>query len=123
MRSPRGAELAMQAAGVVRPFHERALLILWPAFAMAGVLEALVFVVVDPLSLHWFGADPLGWSASAVYSVTFLIFWGRDRDLGRDHAVARSAGAGPERLTAARVMRATCGASRGRRRRAGTITP
>ena len=76
MLPPRAAELAMRAAGVPRPFAERALLILWPAFVMAGVLEALVFVVVDPLSLHWFGADALGWSASAVYSVTFLIFWG-----------------------------------------------
>ena len=76
MLPPRAAELAMRAAGVPRAFSERALLILWPAFVMAGVLEALVFVVVDPLSLHWFGADALGWSASAVYSVTFLIFWG-----------------------------------------------
>ena len=59
-----------------RPFRERALLILWPAFVMAGVLEALVFVVVDPTTLHWFGAEPLQWSASAVYSITFLIFWG-----------------------------------------------
>lgn len=65
----------MRAAGVPRPFRERAMLILWPSFVMAGVLEGLVFVVVDPLNLHWFGADPLEWSASAVYSVTFLIFW------------------------------------------------
>jgi len=59
-----------------RPFRECVLLILWPAFLMAGVLEMLVFVVVDPGSLHWYGTDPIGWSASAVYSVTFLIFWG-----------------------------------------------
>ena len=32
---------------------QRALNILWPAFVMAGVLETLVFVVVDPLELHW----------------------------------------------------------------------
>ena len=95
MRSPRGAELAMQAAGVVRPFHERALLILWPAFAMAGVLEALVFVVVDPLSLHWFGADPLGWSASAVYSVTFLIFWGVIATSGAITRLLEAPGPGP----------------------------
>jgi hypothetical protein len=75
MLPPRAAELALLAAGVPRPLPERALLILWPAFVMAGVLEALVFVVVDPLGLHWFGAGALGWSASAVYSVTFLIFW------------------------------------------------
>jgi hypothetical protein len=58
-----------------RPFATRALLILWPAFLMAGVLEMLVFVVVDPDSLHWFGVEPLQWTRNAVYSVTFFIFW------------------------------------------------
>jgi hypothetical protein len=48
---------------------------LWPAFLMAGVLEMLVFVVVDPGELRWFGGPALDWSASAVYTVTFLIFW------------------------------------------------
>ena len=62
--------------GAPRPLRERVLLILWPSFLMAGVLDALVFVVVDPSTLHWFGTEPLQWSASAVYSVTFLIFWG-----------------------------------------------
>jgi hypothetical protein len=76
MLSPRAAERALQDGGVPRPFHERALLILWPAFVMAGVLEGLVFVVVDPSGLHWFGIEPLQWSNSAVYSFTFLIFWG-----------------------------------------------
>ena len=67
-----------EAAGAVvpvRPFRARAMLILWPSFVMSGVLEALVFVVVDPGSLHWFGLEPLNWSASAVYSATFLIIW------------------------------------------------
>ena len=58
-----------------RPFKARALLILWPAFVMAGVLEMLVFAVVDPGSLHWFGSDAIEWPRDAVYSVTFLIFW------------------------------------------------
>lgn len=57
-------------------FGTRVLCILWPAFVMAGVLDALVFVVVDPLSLSWWGAEPLDWSRSAVYTVTFFIFWG-----------------------------------------------
>ena len=74
--SPPRADLAIPETGAARSFRVRALLILWPAFVMAGVLEALVFVVVDPSTLHWFGAEPLHWSASAVYSVTFLIFWG-----------------------------------------------
>jgi fatty acid desaturase len=58
-----------------RPLRSRALLILWPAFVFAGVLEALVFAVVDPGSLHGFGADAITSSRTAVYSVTFLIFW------------------------------------------------
>ena len=75
MPSPQNAEAALHTMGVARPFRERALLILWPAFVMAGALEALVFVVVDPTALHWYGIEPLNWSTSAVYSVTFLIFW------------------------------------------------
>jgi len=55
---------------------QRALTILWPAFLMAGVLEMLVFVVVDPNELRWFGGEALHWSTQAVYTVTFLIFWG-----------------------------------------------
>ena len=57
-------------------FAQRALLILWPAFLMAGVLEMMVFAVVDPTTMQWFGAEPLGWSRSAIYSVTFFLFWG-----------------------------------------------
>jgi len=52
-----------------------AMTIVWPAFLMAGVLEALVFVVVDPAELHWFGGPALDWPVQAVYTVTFLIFW------------------------------------------------
>lgn len=76
MRPPQDAELALPVTGEPPAFRTRALRILWPSFVMAGVLEALVFVVVDPLTLSWFGADRLDWSASAIYSVTFLIFWG-----------------------------------------------
>jgi hypothetical protein len=54
---------------------DRVLLVLWPAFVMAGVLEALVFVVVDPESLTWFGGPPVDLSRQAVYTVTFFIFW------------------------------------------------
>jgi hypothetical protein len=54
---------------------ERVLLVLWPAFVMAGVLEALVFVVVDPESLSWYGGQPLELSRQAVYTLTFFIFW------------------------------------------------
>ncbi|HSW05918.1 hypothetical protein [Aquabacterium sp.] len=67
---------AERSATVAPPFRLQALMILWPAFVMAGVLEMLVFVVVDPTALHWFGSDAIDWPRSAVYSVTFLIFWG-----------------------------------------------
>jgi hypothetical protein len=66
-----GAELTPS-----HPFVVRALTVLWPAFFMAGVLEMLVFVVVDPAELRWFGGELLGWSSMAVYTATFLIFWG-----------------------------------------------
>ena len=54
----------------------QALLILWPSFLAAGVLETLTFAVVDPAELRWFGGPLLGWPPLTVYSVTFLIFWG-----------------------------------------------
>ncbi len=56
-------------------FGQRVTLILWPAFVMAGVLEMLLFAVVDPQTLTWFGGEPLEWSRNAIYSVTFLILW------------------------------------------------
>ena len=37
--------------------------------------DATVTVVVDPADLHWFGGEALNWSAQAVYTITFLIFW------------------------------------------------
>jgi hypothetical protein len=56
----------------------RVLLVLWPAFMVAALLEALVFVVVDPASLHGLHGQapaPLGWSAPAVYTLSFFLFW------------------------------------------------
>jgi len=58
------------------PFRLRALAVLWPAFLMAGVLEMLVFAVVDPQQLHWFGAEPIDWPSGAVYTLSFFMFWG-----------------------------------------------
>ena len=70
------ADAATAPDGARARFLRRALLILWPSFLMAGVLETMVFAVVDPGTMHWFGADPIEWSRSAVYSVTFFLFWG-----------------------------------------------
>ncbi|MEO6280088.1 hypothetical protein [Roseateles sp.] len=47
----------------------------WSSFLAAGVLEALVFAVVDPRDLHWFGAERVALSAQAIYTLSFLIFW------------------------------------------------
>jgi hypothetical protein len=57
------------------PKVPRALIVLWPAFIMAGVAEMLVFAVVDPQGLTWFGGAAIAWSRQAVYTVTFFIFW------------------------------------------------
>ena len=54
---------------------QMALSVLWPAFFTAGVLDAMVFAVLDPRDLRWFGSTHFGWSPVAVHSVTFLIFW------------------------------------------------
>ena len=53
---------------------QRLMWILWPAFLMAGVLEMLVFGLVDPHDLHWLG-HPLELSRTAIYTLTFFIFW------------------------------------------------
>ena len=53
----------------------RAICILWPAFLTAAVLDALVFAVLDPRDMRWFGGALVGWSPLTIYSTTFLIFW------------------------------------------------
>ena len=52
----------------------RLMWIAWPAFLLAGVIEMLVFAMVDPQNLHWFG-KPLALSREAVYTVAFFVFW------------------------------------------------
>lgn len=49
--------------------------IAWPAFLVAGVLEMLVFAMVDPQDLQWFG-QPVPLSRQGVYTVSFFVFWG-----------------------------------------------
>ncbi|QHE76794.1 hypothetical protein [Hydrogenophaga sp. PBL-H3] len=48
--------------------------IAWPAFLVAAVLEMVVFALVDPSDLHWFGS-PLALSREAVYTLAFFVFW------------------------------------------------
>lgn len=54
--------------------QQRLMWIIWPAFLMAGVLEMLVFAMVDPQDVQWFGS-PLEWSRQAIYTVAFFVFW------------------------------------------------
>lgn len=61
---------------MISAMKQRTLQILWPAFLMAGVLEMLLFAVVDPGDLQWFGGPPIDWSRQAIYTATFMIFWG-----------------------------------------------
>lgn len=53
---------------------QRVMWIAWPAFLMAGVLEMLVFAMVDPQDMHWFGQS-IQLSRQGVYTVTFFVFW------------------------------------------------
>ncbi|HEY1461090.1 MAG TPA: hypothetical protein VGH59_13650 [Casimicrobiaceae bacterium] len=49
--------------------------ILWPAFLVAVVAEAVFFAVFDPFELHFFG-EPLDWSRQGIYTLGFFGFWG-----------------------------------------------
>ena len=46
----------------------------WPSFLLAGVLEMLVFTLVDPEDMHWFGHQ-LEFSRQGIYTVSFFAFW------------------------------------------------
>jgi hypothetical protein len=59
----------------MKRFMQLAMRVGWPAFLMAGVLEMLVFSLVDPGTLHWFGGAPVELSTTAVYSLAFFVFW------------------------------------------------
>ncbi len=53
---------------------QRWMWITWPSFLVAGLLEVLVFALVDPHDLHWFGQD-LDLSRQAIYTLAFFAFW------------------------------------------------
>ena len=55
-------------------FFQRLMWIVWPAFLVAGLLEMVVFAVVDPQDLHWFG-QTVDISRQGVYTLAFFIFW------------------------------------------------
>jgi hypothetical protein len=59
----------------MKRFAHGAAAVLWPSFMMAGVLEILVFALVDPGALTGFDGEPLDLSATTVYSLGFFVFW------------------------------------------------
>lgn len=65
VRTPRNEETSAM-------WTQRLMWIAWPAFLMAGVLEMLVFALVDPQDMHWFG-QPLALSREGVYTIAFLL--------------------------------------------------
>lgn len=50
------------------------LLLIWPAFLTACLLEMLVFAVVDPGEIH-FPAGFFHTTRLAVYTLAFFVFW------------------------------------------------
>lgn len=53
---------------------QRLMWIAWPAFLVAGILEVLVFAMIDPQDIQWFG-HPIEFSRQGVYTVAFFAFW------------------------------------------------
>lgn len=55
-------------------WNQKLMWVAWPAFLSACVLELVVFAMVDPHDLHWFG-QPLAMSRQGVYTISFFAFW------------------------------------------------
>lgn len=53
---------------------QRWMWIVWPAFLVAAALEMVVFALIDPSDLQWFGSR-LELSRLAVYTLSFFVFW------------------------------------------------
>lgn len=62
--------LELQASRTAR----RWVLVTWPAFLAACLLEVLVFSVVDPGEVHWPGQVSQV-SRQGVYTMAFFCFW------------------------------------------------
>jgi hypothetical protein len=55
-------------------WNQKLMWIAWPAFLAACALELVVFAMVDPHDLQWFG-QPLALSRQGVYTLSFFVFW------------------------------------------------
>ena len=56
------------------PSIRQLMYVAWPAFLAACFLQGVVFAVVDPMELDWFGQPP-PWSRQGVYTAAFFVFW------------------------------------------------
>lgn len=56
------------------PSANQLMCVAWSAFLSACVLQGIVFSVVDPMELEWFGR-PLPWSRQSIYTAAFFLFW------------------------------------------------
>jgi hypothetical protein len=72
MRPPAHQHLSRRETSFM--LQRRLMWVVWPAFLAAGLMEAVVFAMVDPQELQWAG-QPLSWSREAVYTLAFFIFW------------------------------------------------
>jgi len=48
--------------------------IVWPSFLMAGVMEMVVFAMVDPQDLNLFNQS-IDLPRQGIYTLSFFIFW------------------------------------------------
>lgn len=48
--------------------------ILWPSFLVAGLAEGVLFTVLSPTDLSFFG-HPIQASDHAIYTASFFILW------------------------------------------------
>jgi len=53
----------------------RVLLIIWPSFVIAGLIEMLVFTAAHPDDMKGFGGMLTEMSATGVYTLAFFSFW------------------------------------------------
>ena len=53
---------------------QRLMWIAWPAFLVAGVLEMLVFAVLDPMDVPWL-TEGFELSRMGLYTLAFFVFW------------------------------------------------
>ena len=55
--------------------RQRTMSVLWSAFLAAAVLEMVVFALVNPGDLRWFGGEAIDLTPRAVYTLAFFVFW------------------------------------------------